>query len=576
VKKWLSLLGLVPLLLGQSCLDNGSSGTSGDAPSPSTNPRVALYFDDQRVVIELFPVQAKAAVDAFLQYVSQGYFDNTTVHLGTGDALTVRGGLYDVGLTAKDGSFEVTDDLYSGLPNRRRYLALIVQTEEDENGVQTSTATTEFVIYAFDAPQFDYAAGSETTPERLVFGRVVEGMHVIDAITELDTATATGQDDAQIVQPIREDGNAITLTARRLDDAGNDIDSGLGGLPEITCPDAITVDADGDLTVIDDLGTATATDPEDGELTVENDAPADGFPDGTTSVIWSATDSDGNTATCAQNITVNPEFEPNPIAVIQTTLGDIGIELFPLDAPITVENFRKYLNDGFYQGLTFHRVAQDPAVIQAGGFRPDGTQVDPTYDPIVNESDNGLSNVRGTIAMARTNDPDSATSQFYINWADNAFLDYSDGTPGYAVFGLVSFGLDVVDAISQVAVDGEEPVDPVIINDAFEAEIVTTDSGLQYQDVVVGDGASPTREDTVVVNYTGTLINGTKFDSGEDASFALSGVIEGFAEGIEGMNAGGKRRLTIPPELGYGDNPPGDTIPPGAILIFDVELLEIQ
>jgi len=147
----------------------------------------------------------------------------------------------------------------------------------------------------------------------------------------------------------------------------------------------------------------------------------------------------------------------NPEVVLETNFGDIIIELFSDDAPITVDNFLAYVNSGFYDGLLFHRVIYG-FMIQGGGFyiqqHPDGNyiaQADPC-EPIVNESYNGLSNLRGTIAMARTDDPNSATSQFFINHVDNLELDPNDEDPndfGYCVFGQVVDGMDVVDAIAQ-------------------------------------------------------------------------------------------------------------------------------
>jgi cyclophilin family peptidyl-prolyl cis-trans isomerase len=144
-----------------------------------------------------------------------------------------------------------------------------------------------------------------------------------------------------------------------------------------------------------------------------------------------------------------------PVPVVQLALsqGNISLELDPVKAPITVNNFLNYVNSSFYSNTIFHRVIND-FVIQGGGYSA-GTQnpvaKTPTQQPIVLESNVGLSNLRGTLAMARTGEPNSATSQFYINVVDNPSLDYkSDQEPGYAVFGKVTAGLDVVDAIKVV------------------------------------------------------------------------------------------------------------------------------
>jgi cyclophilin family peptidyl-prolyl cis-trans isomerase len=133
---------------------------------------------------------------------------------------------------------------------------------------------------------------------------------------------------------------------------------------------------------------------------------------------------------------------------IKTSHGDIKVELFDEKAPITCENFREYINEGFFSDTIFHRVIPN-FMIQGGGMDADMRQK-PTRDPIKNEADNGESNRRGTLAMARTSDVDSATAQFFINLRDNDFLDHGTRDFGYAVFGQVADGLDVVDAIAAV------------------------------------------------------------------------------------------------------------------------------
>jgi cyclophilin family peptidyl-prolyl cis-trans isomerase len=147
----------------------------------------------------------------------------------------------------------------------------------------------------------------------------------------------------------------------------------------------------------------------------------------------------------------------NPVVIIDTSMGKIEVELYPGKAPITVKNFLSYVDDKFYDGTIFHRVMgkentekQKDFMIQGGGFKPGMKEKKDTKDPIKLESGKGLSNVRGTIAMARTMDPDSATAQFFINVVDNKFLDKSDDSDGYAVFGKVTKGMDVVDKIKAV------------------------------------------------------------------------------------------------------------------------------
>jgi cyclophilin family peptidyl-prolyl cis-trans isomerase len=142
--------------------------------------------------------------------------------------------------------------------------------------------------------------------------------------------------------------------------------------------------------------------------------------------------------------------DKNPVVAIDTNLGTIKVELFEKKAPITVQNFLKYVDDKFYDGVIFHRVIPN-FMIQGGGMQP-GLKEKQTRPSIKNESTNGLSNERGTIAMARTNVPDSASAQWFINLKDNTFLDRANARDkvGYAVFGKVIAGMDVVDKIAGV------------------------------------------------------------------------------------------------------------------------------
>jgi len=159
----------------------------------------------------------------------------------------------------------------------------------------------------------------------------------------------------------------------------------------------------------------------------------------------------------------------NPVLLMSTSMGDIKIELDPEKAPVTVKNFLDYVEAKHYDGTIFHRVIKG-FMIQGGGFDKDMKQR-PTKAPIKNEAGNGLKNVTGTIAMARTNVVDSATAQFFINVVDNAFLDHKNETPsgfGYAVFGKVVEGMDVVRKIEQVPTTSrmgnqDVPTEPVII-----------------------------------------------------------------------------------------------------------------
>ena len=158
------------------------------------------------------------------------------------------------------------------------------------------------------------------------------------------------------------------------------------------------------------------------------------------------------------------------VVKLQTSMGNIVIELDEQAAPVTVKNFLGYVEAGFYDGTIFHRVIPG-FMIQGGGFTEQMTRKE-TRDPIINEAKNGLSNMRGTTAMARTSNPNSATSQFFINHSDNEFLNYIDeNKAGYAVFGKVTEGMDIVDAIASVKTAtrngmDDVPVEPVTIQSA--------------------------------------------------------------------------------------------------------------
>ena len=159
----------------------------------------------------------------------------------------------------------------------------------------------------------------------------------------------------------------------------------------------------------------------------------------------------------------------NPMVVMKTTDGDITIELFADKSPITVENFLRYADEGHFDGTVFHRVIPN-FMIQGGGFT-EKLEEKPTHAPIVNESRNKLHNMRGTLAMARTSDPDSATAQFFINQRSNLRLDWSPGKDGYTVFGEVREGMQVVDIIA--------------LSDTGPAQAMTPRGPSVFQDVPV-------------------------------------------------------------------------------------------
>lgn len=144
----------------------------------------------------------------------------------------------------------------------------------------------------------------------------------------------------------------------------------------------------------------------------------------------------------------NQSETQRPVVVLVTSMGDITLELNDTKAPLTAENFLEYVEEGFYDGTVFHRVI--PGFMVQGGGLDQELEEKSTGAPIKNEADNGLKNLRGTVAMARTQEPDSATSQFFINLVDNPFLDPSPGNPGYAVFAEVIEGMETVDRIANL------------------------------------------------------------------------------------------------------------------------------
>lgn len=328
----------------------------------------------------------------------------------------------------------------------------------------------------------------------------------------------------------------------------------------------------------------------------------------------------------------------HPRVKLETSLGDIVVELDAQKAPITTDNFIKYADAKFYDGTIFHRVMKD-FMVQGGGHLPDlQEKKDGLRSPIKTEWKNGLKNTKGTISMARKGgDPNSASAQFFINVVDNAMLDMaqSDGA-GYTVFGKVVEGDDTVEKIRTTPVTTNPaypggavvPSETVVIksvavlgdvdrskieaaakdaekaaadaqakaNEAKSAEVTNyvakietetgkkatkNPSGLMYIDLKEGDGPQPEKTNNVEVHYSGWLLDGTKFDSSVDRGspfqFNLQrGVIQGWLEGVATMKVGGKRKLIIPGDLAYGKRGSPPKIPPDATLVFDVELLAIK
>lgn len=205
-----------------------------------------------------------------------------------------------------------------------------------------------------------------------------------------------------------------------------------------------------------------------------------------------------------------------PQVTMHTTLGKVVFDLYPNQAPISVANWLAYVQADFYTNLIFHRVIPG-FMVQGGGFSSGLLNRAPLFPSIVLESDNGLSNLSGTLAMARTNDPNSATDQFYINLVDNAFLNFSATSPGYAVFGQVTQGLDVINAIAAVGTQTlgnyqNVPVTDVVILDAHE----TTGGSLQ-----TGTGVITLFAIENIATWAYSLDSGSHWTPGQGLSFVL-------------------------------------------------------
>jgi FKBP-type peptidyl-prolyl cis-trans isomerase len=323
-----------------------------------------------------------------------------------------------------------------------------------------------------------------------------------------------------------------------------------------------------------------------------------------------------------------PSASLQPKVKIETTLGAFVVELDAERAPVSVMNFIDYVNDGYYSGTVFHRVVKG-RMIHGGGYTTDlQIKTKGLRDPIRYEGGNGLLNRRGTIAIYRRfDDLKSAQSQFYVNTTDNDQLDQLRDGSSYVVFGRVVEGMDVVDRINDVSVGPRPgfaaglspfvPVEPVVIKsmlivapldrptaeakakanlraaemtletriEELENEtknpVVESKSGLRYIDRKVGNGAFPNADDTVGINYRGTLLNGAEFDSSKSRGegvfvVKVSDTIRGLREGLVTMRESGQRVFIVPPELGFGmDGVPGK-VPPGATLFYEVELISVR
>ncbi len=371
VSRW---IWLTMLTLGLAAAA-ATAQTEQDADTPAKQPAAAapeaayvkMVTSKGDIILQLDGEKAPITVANFLQYVDGGHYNGTIFHRVI-SSFMIQGGGFTPDMEEKPTRDGIKNEWKNGLSNVRGSIAMARTSDPD-------SASAQFFINVVDNKRLDgpVAGGAGYA----VFGRVIEGMDVVDQIRQVATTTKSGH------QNVPDEPVMIERVER------------------MSAEEAETMMA---------------------EKTVR--------------------------------------------ITMQTSMGDIVLELDRENAPISTENFVNYAKKGHYDGTIFHRVI-DGFMIQGGGFTPDMRQK-PTDPPIKNEWKNGLKNVRGSIAMARTSIPDSATSQFFINVVDNPFLDQPNGGAAYAVFGRVVEGMDVVDKIRNVKTankggHGDVPVEPIVI-----------------------------------------------------------------------------------------------------------------
>ncbi len=572
---------LATLTLGQTCVFNNP-----DPPGPTSLPRVKLVTSKGSMLIELFTNHTEAAVK-FKELVDAGYYDNTVFHEVRQGKWIVGGQYYED--FRRNTAQTLVNDSSNGLLNRRGRVSLYGPTDELASGVP------QFLINLADNTELDYTPSSGQDMDYTVIGRVVDtaGLAVADAIGNVTTGTRNTADDPPQSLPFAPQSNVVINDAYvglgAEANAGGNIVGLLNRDVELNGNDSQSLYGD-ELTYSWTQTGGAAVEMENADTAQTQFRPSS---TGTYTFELTVTDEKGNSDKDTATVTV----VDNPNVRLTTSQGDIVIEMFEDGAPITVANFLTYVQNDFYDGTIFHRVMPG-FVVQGGGFLPGLNAQEGLRDPIINEFSTLRPNRRGTLSMARTNQVDSATSQFFINLVDNTDLD----TPGngYAVFGRVIEGMNVADAIAREATgtatdpSGNSfenvPIEDVILTSATiesrpaAAQFVTTASGLQYKDIAVGTGTPVAADSTIKVYYTGRLTdeNGDIFDSSgetkdEPVTFTLANLIAGWQEGLANYNmrVGGTRALIIPPELAYGEAGSPPRIPPNATLYFEIEVVEV-
>lgn len=606
------------LLSGQLC----APLPDGPTPVPgSGQPQVTLQTTRGSIVIELFDRQSPLTVANFLQYVDDGFYEDTIFHAAR-PGQSITGGLY---LNAnrpipKPTRDPVPNESNNGLRNLRGRVVLV-----EPDGPDSGTSAFRILLGNDSSADFDLSTGRRGAT---VFGKVIRGMDVADEIGALETRSRTAEDGTNLPN-VPVDPVLIGRVIR----GDEDLEPAPEPDPEFRAdPGEDRLVARGVTVTLD--GSASRSGERGGELAFlweQTGGPSVALSDPTSSrptftvpesgdsftFRLTVTDIGGETAADAVTLTVVDD----PHVRLSTTVGDIVLEMLEDEAPITAVNFLQYVEDRFYDGTIFHRVIPG-FVAQGGGLLPSLERQEGLRDPIVNEFSEDRPNVRRTVSMAKTADPDSATSQFFINLTDNPNLDDPANSGGFAVFARVVLGMDVVDEIalmptgSRSAPDGQpfndvpiddiviltarlqgppdevdppdpeepdDPVDPDDPDDVDEDGFITTAVGLRYRDEVVGTGALIVPGATIRVLYTGRLDdeNGEIFDSALDpdnpVQFSLNTLIDGWRIGLGeiDMRVGGRRTLIIPPELGYGEAGSPPSVPPNATLWFEIEVVDV-
>ncbi len=479
---YLALIPFAGLLLGQQCAPPANHASVAiPPPTVIPQPQLTLVTSQGTIVIELFHLQAPQTVANVLQYVQDGFYVGTIFHdVSPGNG--IAGGSYTADLTVKPTRDPVVNESNNGLRNLRGRVAL---AEPDG----TDSGTSQLLINLADNAQFDFDL--ETGNRGLtVFGRVIQGMEVVEAIGKLETTQGTASDgaslnslpvDPPVIQSVETSATLPPPTSQPttppptaednrppVADAGNSRNVAPG----------ITATLDGSASRDPNLGDQISFSWEQTAGTTvalsnaASQRPTFEVPSGDEKLSFTLTVTDllGESATDTVDLTIVPE----PKVRLATTKGDILLEFFS-DTPVTTKNFLQYVEDGFYNGTIFHRVVRD-FVVQGGGFLPGLAKQSGLRDAIVNEFSAERSNLRETVAMAKLGgDPDSATSQFFFNLGDNSGnLDTQNG--GFTVFAKVVEGMDVVDAIAAVPTGtkqdasgnsfGDVPLEDVVITTA--------------------------------------------------------------------------------------------------------------